>query len=414
MKEFVVFVFAACAVFCVTSPLLAGGIDNKTNYSADYIRTLNRNAATDSADAVVYNPAGVMKMEDGKYLKLDLQYTALKEAANWIGGTEFESDATDIVPALFALYKKDRLAAFVAFSIPAGGGTVEFEQGNATTTGIGIELIPSFMGAYSTISNQYLEGKSVYYGYTVGGAYAFNDMCSVSLAARYINAEKEANGFVTLSGLWPDETFAVDYEQDDGGLGFILGVNFTPAEDWNIGVRYETKTGLDLEYTVNKDDVDSLTPDPGGILPPTGTVENRDLPAIFGLGVAYTVSPKIKIEADLTYYLNEDADWSDPKFRDVDNGFDLGIALEYTFSPELKGSLGYLLTQTGLDPDGLLPEWPELDAHTFAAGVAYEFNSAWTSNAGLAKTFYGDEATSSGITLEKDLMLLAVGVQYRF
>ena len=98
----------------------------------------------------------------------------------------------------------------------------------------------------------------------------------------------------------------------------------------------------------------------------------------------------------------------------MDNGFDLGIALEYTFSPELKGSVGYLLTQTGLDPDGLLPEWPELDAHTVAAGVAYEFNSAWTSNVGLAKTFYGDETTSSGITLEKDLMLLAVGVQYRF
>ena len=141
MKEFFVFVFVACAVFFVTSPLLAGGIDNKTNYSADYIRTLNRNAATDSADAVVYNPAGVMKMEDGMYLKLDLQYTAIKEATNRIGGMEFESDATDFVPALFALYKKDRWAAFAAFSIPAGGGTVEFEQGNATTTGIGMGLI---------------------------------------------------------------------------------------------------------------------------------------------------------------------------------------------------------------------------------------------------------------------------------
>jgi long-subunit fatty acid transport protein len=55
-----------------------------------------------------------------------------------------------------------------------------------------------------------------------------------------------------------------------------------------------------------------------------------------------------------------------------------------------------------------------LDAHTVAAGVAYEFNSAWTLNAGLAKTFYGDETTSSGVTLEKDLILLAVGVQYGF
>ena len=348
MKKIIVFLFVAYSVFCVSSPLLAGGIDNKTNYSADYIRTLNRNAATDSADAVIYNPAGVMKMEDGMYLKLDLQYTAIKEATNRFSGFEFETDKKDIVPALVGLYKKNQWAAFAAFSIPAGGGSIEYEQGNATTTGIGMALIPNFMGGYSTISNQYIEGKSVYYGYTVGGAYAFNDICSVSLAARYINAEKEGNGIVTLSGALPDATFGVDYEQDDGGLGFILGLNFAPAEEWNIGVRYESKTGLDLDYTVNRDDVDILTPEPGGILPPTGFIENRDLPAILGLGVAYTVSPKIRLEADLTYYLNDDADWSDPKFVNVDNGYDLGIALEYTFSPELKGSVGYLLTQQAL------------------------------------------------------------------
>ena len=407
MKVFVVFVFVACALFCVTSPLLAGGIDNKTNYSADYVRTLNRNAATDSADAVIYNPAGVMKMEDGMYLKLDLQYTALTEATNWIGGTDFESDAKDIVPALFALYKKDRWAAFAAFSIPAGGGSVEFEQGNATSFGIGMGVInhPILGAFYSTITNQYLEGKSIYYGYSAGGAYAFNDMLSVSLTARYVNAEKEGNGFVTVASPAPPASFFVDYEQSDGGLGFILGANITPSEDWNIGLRYETKTGLDLEYKVNTDDLGLFVP---------GAEESRDLPAIVGLGVAYTVSPKVKIEADLTYYLNEDADWSDPKFADVDNGFDLGVALEYSFSPELKGSVGYLLTQTGLDPDSLLPEWPELDAHTVAAGVSYEFNSSWTSNAGLSRTFYGDETTSSGITLEKDIMLLSVGVQYRF
>ncbi len=413
MKKSIVFVFVLCAVFCMSSPLLAGGIDNKTNYSADYIRSLNRNAATDSADAVIYNPAGVMKMEDGMYLKLDLQYTAIKEATNRFSGMEFESDKTDIVPALFALYKKDRWSAFGAFSIPAGGGSIEFEQGNATTAGIGMAVIGGSGGYYSLpITNQYIEGKSVYYGYTVGGAYAFNDMCSVSLAARYINAEKEGNGFVTLSGLLGDDTYAVDYEQDDGGLGFILGANITPSEDWNIGLRYETKTGLDLGYTVNRDDLDALMPP--GALPPTGFAEKRDLSAILGLGVAYTVSPNIRLEADLTYYLNEDADWSDPRFVNVDNGYDLGIALEYTFSPELKGSVGYLLTQTGLDPDGLLLEYPELDAHTIAAGVAYEFNSSWISNVGLAKIFYGDETTSSGITLEKDVMLLGVSVQYKF
>ncbi len=412
MKRFVVFLSVVCAVSCVTFSLMAGGIDNRNNYSADYIRSLNRNAATDSADTVIYNPAGVMRMENGTYIKFDVQYTVLKDVTNTISGMGFESDVTDAVPLFVALYRKDQWAAFAAFSIPAGGGTVEFEQGNATTLGIGLELIPNFMGAYSTVSNHYVKGKSVYYGYTVGGAYAFSDVLSVSLATRYVKAEKEANGFVTLSGLIPDGTYAVDYEQDDGGLGFVLGVHITPSEDWNIGVRYETKTGLDLEYTVNRDDVDSLTPDPGGILPPTGFVENRDLPGIFALGVAHKVSPKVRVEADLTYYRQEDADWSDSRFLNtVDDGYELGVSLEYTFSPKLKGSVGYLMTETGLDPDGLLYEYPELDASTFGFGIAYEINPKWTLNAGLSKGFYSDETTTSGITLEKDIILMAVGIQ---
>ena len=54
--------------------LYAGGIINKQNLSADYIRTLNRNAATDMADAAAYNPAGTAMMEDGLYVKADAIY----------------------------------------------------------------------------------------------------------------------------------------------------------------------------------------------------------------------------------------------------------------------------------------------------------------------------------------------------
>ena len=56
------------------SPLYAGGIINKSNQSADYMRTLNRSAATDYPDIAVYNPAGIMQMENGAYAKLDVLY----------------------------------------------------------------------------------------------------------------------------------------------------------------------------------------------------------------------------------------------------------------------------------------------------------------------------------------------------
>nr|MCU0561251.1 hypothetical protein [Desulfobacterales bacterium] len=61
-------------VLGLASSLYAGGIINKQNLSADYIRTLNRNAATDSADAVAFNPAGTAMMQNGLYLRADAVY----------------------------------------------------------------------------------------------------------------------------------------------------------------------------------------------------------------------------------------------------------------------------------------------------------------------------------------------------
>jgi len=58
----------------LSSSIYAGGIINKQNLSADYIRTLNRNAATDMADAAAFNPAGTAMMQDGLYVKADAIY----------------------------------------------------------------------------------------------------------------------------------------------------------------------------------------------------------------------------------------------------------------------------------------------------------------------------------------------------
>jgi len=196
-------------IFSGTSFIFAGGIENKHNYSAEYIRTLNRNAATDSADAVVYNPAGVVKMEDGFYVNLSGQAIP-KDYWHTVGGIDYESDTPSFIPGLFGLYKHDRWAAFAAFTIPAGGGKVEYEKGSATTLALGQGIIAGSGGFYSTIKNQHLESESIHYGFTLGGTFAINDTVSVSIGARYIDAQKKAKGSVTVSGLAPDMTGQID------------------------------------------------------------------------------------------------------------------------------------------------------------------------------------------------------------
>jgi long-chain fatty acid transport protein len=430
MKKLFVFLCVAGLIAASASPLFAGGIDNKTAWSAEYIRTFNRNAATDSADIVMYNPAGTTKMDDGFYGNFSALYV-IKDYSNNIGSTELDQDEPSFIPGFFLLYKKDRLAGFFGLSNVLGGGKVKFENGDATTSALGLGLITNAntllaLGGvpanfwYSGISNQNLEAEHIGLGYTFGGAFKINDMFSVSLAAMFVDTHKEAQGNVTITaansfpGVNDDATASVDYEEEADGWGGVIGLNISPTDQWNIGIRYNTKVNLDYDQTVN---VDTLN-----VLPALGVTnggENtRDLPAILALGVSFKLNDKIRLETDLTYYFNEDVDWMGVEDR-VDNGYDLGLALEYTFNPKFKGSIGYAHTDTGIDAEDMLPESPELNADTIAGGVAYECIPGLILNLGIGNSFYQSDSfvsstTGNTIEYEKNNFFIALGVQYEF
>jgi len=411
MKKLFVFLCIAGLIAASASPLFAGGIENKHNWSAEWVRSLNRNAATDSADAVAYNPAGVMKMDNGFYLNASGQY-ALKDYSNTFLGTEYSTDEPDFVPSLFALYKQDKWAAYGAVTIVVAGGKIDYEQGDTTTFGLAQQIIAA--GPLDTLLSHRIEGEAYSIGYTFGGAYKINDMFSVSLGARYVDASREFKGNAVLGvaaapGVF-DTAFGVDYEETGNGWGGIFGVNVTPLEELNIGLRYETKTSIDYSTHVTQDDIGIVT---------EGFKRNRDLPALLGLGVSYKFTPKIRVEADLTYYFNDDADWTNNPVTSADetkkdDGYDIGIACEYIFTPKWKASVGYMYTDVGIDPNNMSIETPELDASTVAGGVAFKATPNWDFNLGILKTFYDDATTTSGIKYEKDVVIIAVGVQYKF
>jgi long-chain fatty acid transport protein len=419
MRKRFVFLCVVILIAASTSSLFAGGIENKTNWSAEWVRTLNRNAATDSADAVSYNPAGVMKMDNGLYMNATGQY-AFKNYSDTVQGTKYETDEPDVVPSLFALYKRDKWAAYGAITVVVAGGKVDYESGDATTLGLASRIITSFNTAFpgpppafTGILAQHLEGKSYFIGYTLGGAYKINDIISVSLGARYVDASRDFSGYATLGGgSFGTQQYAVDYDETGNGWGGIIGINLTHIEKLDIGLRFETKTGIELTTSVTTDTV------PGGLVT-NGAKRNRDLPALLGAGVSYKFTPKLRVEADLTYYFNQNAGWDNNPVTAADetqkdNGYDVGIACEYTFNPKWKASVGYMYTFVGINPDNMSIESPELDASTIAGGVAFNPTPTWGFNLGILKTFYKDATTSSGITFEKDVVIVALGAQYKF
>jgi long-chain fatty acid transport protein len=192
----------------LASSLQAGGVINKQNLSADYLRTLNRNASTDMADAAVYNPAGTAMMEDGLYLKADAIYL-MKDYSNNLpstfpvpgsplpattGGGTLDSEEPSIIPGLFAVYKQDRWAGFFAVTIPGGGGKVRYDDGNARTALLSLGYAPllgytglSALSAPAT-AEQFIEADSYYVGYSLGGSFKIFDSLSIGGGIRYVDA----------------------------------------------------------------------------------------------------------------------------------------------------------------------------------------------------------------------------------
>ena len=79
------------------------------------------------------------------------------------------------------------------------------------------------------------------------------------------------------------------------------------------------KVDLDFDQKVNQDN----NWYPGSALRdlmalPTAAESERNLPAIFAIGVSYKLNPKIRLETNFTYYLNKDAGFDDCDTSDED------------------------------------------------------------------------------------------------
>ncbi|MFZ1200512.1 MAG: hypothetical protein WAO07_10125, partial [Desulfobacterales bacterium] len=356
-----------------SSPLHAGGIINKNNQSADYIRTLNRSAATDYPDIAVFNPAGIMQMENGGYAKLDVMYYA-KDYSNTVPNNAFvpfnqpfgelSQDTPSVIPALFAVYKQDRWAGFFAFTIPAGGGELEYDDGSARTVQLAGSISQAFnLGAtggatnrqpYNLIASQKEKVKdSVAYGFSLGGSYAINKMWSVAAAARYVYSTREFDGQATIAssaGLAPPFPLSLDIKESDGGIGGYFGVNFSPNDKLNTAVTFYTSTDIKYERDVKKD-----TRLPNGRLLSEvtgfqdGSTIQDDIPGQLGIGVSYKFLPQLNVAVNYVLYLEKSA--TIQTFSGEGNSWDLGLTAEYTFSPQWKASVGYLYTDIKLPDD---------------------------------------------------------------
>jgi hypothetical protein len=99
------------AFFMFAQLAFAGGLLTNTNQSAQFIRMMSRNAST-GIDAVYFNPAGLIKMEDGwhfaVYNQTIFQTKPVDSKFPLLNDGSYEGVVNvPVFPTAFAVYKMD-------------------------------------------------------------------------------------------------------------------------------------------------------------------------------------------------------------------------------------------------------------------------------------------------------------------
>lgn len=490
--------------------VFAGGIVTNTNQSAQYVRTLNRNASTE-LDAVYYNPAGLSALEDGFHLYfsnqsvfqvkgIDAKYDVSMNTTNFEGNT-----GVWFYPNIYMAIKRDKVALSAGFMPIGGGGSAEYKDGLPSFEKTVASMVPllSSVGATDYKYEVSFEGSSVYYGMQAGLTYEVNKQLSVYGGLRFIIAENTYEGYLkniqvdlldgdfvnvssyfsglqqtfdagatsmealvnsgagdyTLSqlvsagyitqsgantiisglvanGVTQDEANAmsvssiqttystiaaqmgeysnassdIDVDATKSGWGYsvILGVNVSPNDDLNIGLRYESKANMELKTDSN------ISSGTGLESFYDGEKFGADMPAMIALGVSYQMSDKLRLEGSFDYFFDKDVDW-DGREKNLDNALEFGLCAEYQFTDDLCASVGYLRSNTAASEKYRTDLDYGLDSNSLAFGVGYKLADKVKLDFGLLDSFYIDGKNADGSEeYYKTTLVTSMGISYKF
>ncbi len=371
MRKIIYYIFTIISLSGISN--LHANIYNLGNMSADYIRTGNRNAATDAADIVIYNSGAITELPDGFQINMGNQTLIRKPEHSYNIGAGKETHGQDgidwVVPNLFLTYNKDNWALFGGYYISGGGAVLNYPNGSITTDIMGSLVVSIFGGGYS---NEYIKASSEYHTFTIGGAYKINDYISAALGMRYLSVENTMKGGITSSVVGE---LKEDIEEKATGYGAVAGVNINLTTELNLGIQYQSMVKLDHKISVNRDDM---------LLVIDGQKKRRDLPAVFGIGLGYDITDKFYTEINYTYYFQKNANWGkDDKGNSIsDMAGDSqsgGITVSYKFLPGCLASAGVTYTDY---------KWNNMDGFYEASMGSYEvlYSDDWYIGCGIAYT----------------------------
>ena len=180
----------------------SGGLVTNTNQSASWTRMLVRDAST-QIDAVFYNPAGLVKLNDGFHFSVSNQFLFQKQTItnsySYLNNNEYVGNiSAPVFPGVYGAWKKGKLAVSVGFNPIGGGGGAAFDNGLPMMEVPFAGLVPALgqLGVSAYNMKMSFEGTSVYFGIQAGLSYEITENVSVFAGARYVWAKNTYNGYI--------------------------------------------------------------------------------------------------------------------------------------------------------------------------------------------------------------------------
>ena len=351
----------------LSSGLYGASIDHIQTYSPDY---LSNQAQTGMIDEVspYYNPAGLSRLDKGKYIHLGLQFANGHEKMSY-KGKEHKAILNQLIPNVSLTSVDDNGAYFFTFGGLAGGGKLEYDGVS------GIDVLSDLaqfqpLGVYDKGST--LTGKNLYEQVTLGRAFTINDQLSVSVAGRIVHGSRNLSGTLNIgtnpstaykqakvqqvtqevskavdaatqgSGLSAAQIAAIkqqkttqaltllqtkmnalqqnglsgdlDSKREAWGYGFQLGINYKVNDKLNLAARYDSRIKMNFKAKGSENQLQTADIIGSNIglstFYPQYAINSkirRDLPAILSVGASYKVTDNYLVSTSANYYFNRHA-----------------------------------------------------------------------------------------------------------
>lgn len=401
--------FGLTALFAVLGTSAFGAsIDHIQNYTAEYNANMAQQAAISPTTSAYYNPAGIMRLENGTYFTGGVQLAIGKETMKYHtkdgDGGDYSADLLAPIPNFAVIKKQDDRAFFWTFGGIAGGGDLEYKDGVAGIKVLEDALNNTMLAPGISISNakdkgSWAEGENMYAQTTIGTAWNINDKLSMSVAGRVVygwrnlDAHLDATADLNTPLGTNNQPIIADIssERTAWGFGGQIGLNYAANDIWNFAMRYDTKVKLEFEA-----DADSKPFAPLGPNGPTlgfemffpqyadGVKHRRDLPAMLAVGASQKVTDRWTMYYGANYYFNESAKIDkDVVYTNItkpgktetgmeyDNGWEISVGTEYWLNNKWAVLAGVNYADTGAPKDSYSDVEFALNSFLVGMGVKY-------------------------------------------